>query len=101
MSKQNTVSLNILGKEYKIICTEDEQADLITSAQQLDLQMREIRHSGKVSGGEKVAVLAALNLTHELVQSKGNSTPSTSVTPGLAKKLNKMYFKIETALKNV
>ena len=98
MSKQNTVSLTILGKEYKIICTEDEQADLIISAQQLDLQMREIRHSGKVSGGEKVAVLAALNLTHELVQSKGNSMP---VTPGLAKKFNKMYFKIETALKNV
>jgi len=98
MSKQNTVSLSILGKEYKIICTEDEQADLITSAQQLDLQMREIRHSGKVSSGEKVAVLAALNLTHELVQSKGKSTPAP---PTLAKKLNKMYFKIETALKNV
>ena len=60
--------------------------------------MREIRLSGKVSGGERVAVLAALNLTHELVQSKGNSTP---VAPNLAKKLNKMYFKIETALKNV
>ena len=98
MSTQHTVSLSILGKEYKIICTEDEQADLITSAQQLDLQMREIRHSGKVSAGERVAVLAALNLTHELIQSKGNSTP---VGLNLSKQLNKMYLKIETALKNV
>ena len=98
MSNQHTVSLSILGKEYKIICTEDEQADLITSAQQLDLQMREIRHSGKVSAGERVAVLAALNLTHELIQSKENSTP---VGSNLSKKLNKMNLKIETALKNV
>ena len=98
MSTQHTVSLSILGKDYKIICTEDEQADLITSAQQLDLQMRDIRHSGKVSAGERVAVLAALNLTHELIQSKGNSTP---VGSNLSKQLNKMYLKIETALKKV
>ena len=98
MSTQNTVSLSILGKEYKIICTEKEQADLITSAQQLDLQMREIRHSGKVSGGERVAVLAALNLSHELIQSKGNSTSAGS---SFNKKLNKMYLKIETVLKSV
>lgn len=98
MSIQHTVSLNILGKEYKIICTQDEQADLITSARQLDLQMQEIRHTGKVSGGERVAVLAALNLSHELIQSKGNSTP---VSSNLSKRLNKMYLKIETVLKNV
>ncbi len=98
MNAQHTVSLSILGKEYKIICTEDEQTDLITSAQQLDLQMREIRHTGKVSGAERVAVLAALNLTHELIQTKGNSTP---VGSNLSKQLNKMYLKIETALKSV
>jgi len=98
MSKHQTVALSILGKEYKIICTKDEQADLISSARELDLQMREIRHSGKVSGGERVAVLAALNLTHELIQSKVNKAPTPS---GLSKNLNKMYLKIETALKNV
>lgn len=98
MSTHHTVALNILGKEYKIICTADEQVDLVNSARQLDQQMRDIRQSGKVSGGERVAVLAALNLTHELIQSKGKSTP---VAPTLGKKLNKMYLKIETALKNV
>ena len=98
MSNNHTVALNILGKEYKVICTKDEQADLISSARQLDQQMREIRHSGKVSGGERVAVLAALNLTHELIQSKGNKAPTGS---GISKSLNKMYLKIETALKNV
>ncbi len=98
MNTQHTVSLTILGKEYKIICTENEQADLITSAQQLERQMREIRLSGKVSTGERVAVLTALNLTHELMQSKRSSTPIAS---NLYKQMNKMYFKIESALKNV
>ena len=96
--QQHPVSLNILGKEYKIICAENEQDDLIASAQELDHQMREIRLSGKVAGAERVAVLAALNLTVELQQSKQNSTP---VSSNLGDHLNKMYLKIETALKTV
>ena len=96
--QQHPVSVNILGKEYKIICAASEQEDLITSAQQLDHQMREIRLSGKVTGAERVAVLAALNLTVELQQSRQNSSPASS---NLGEHLNKMYLKIETALKSV
>lgn len=96
--QRHPVSVNILGKEYKIICAENEQDDLIASAQQLDHQMREIRLSGKVSGAERVAVLAALNLSVELRQSKQNRSPDSSSLSG---HLNKMYLKIETALKNV
>ncbi|WP_428353280.1 cell division protein ZapA [Methyloprofundus sp.] len=96
--QQHPVSVNILGKEYKIICAENEQEDLIASAQQLDHQMREIRLSGKVAGAERVAVLAALNLSVELQQSKQNSPPDSS---SLGEHLNKLYLKIETALKTV
>ncbi len=98
MNTQHTVSLSILGKEYKILCTEDEQTDLIRSAQQLDLKMRNIRHNGKVSTNERVAVLAALNLTHELIQFKDKTTP---VASNLDQRLKKMSHKIETVLKNV
>jgi len=99
MSKQQTpVSLIILGKEYKIMCSAEEQEELIDSAHQLDEQMRKIRLTGKVSGAERTAVLAALNLTHELMQAKKNAIPDSS---GVSKQLNKMYLKIETALKNV
>ncbi len=99
MSIQNHgVALNILGKEYKIACAEHEKEDLISSAEQLDQQMREIRQSGKVSGADRVAVLAALNLTHELVQSKKTSTPTSGALDG---NIKKMYIKIDTALKSV
>ena len=60
------VSLNILGKEYKIACAKEEQEALIHSAQELDKQMRKIRDTGKVSGADRIAVLAALNLAHDL-----------------------------------
>ncbi|MDF1583230.1 MAG: cell division protein ZapA [Methyloprofundus sp.] len=96
--KEAPVSLIILGKEYKIMCAAEEQEDLIDSAHQLDEQMRKIRLTGKVSGAERTAVLAALNLTHELMQAKKNAIPDGS---GISKQLNKMYLKIETALKNV
>ncbi|MCF7970782.1 MAG: cell division protein ZapA [Methylococcaceae bacterium] len=99
MSKQQgPVALTILGKEYKIMCAAEDQEDLIDSAHQLDEKMRKIRLTGKVSGTERAAVLAALNLTHELMQTKKKSIPDDSA---VSKQLNKMYLKIETALKNV
>ena len=60
------VSLMIMGKEYRIACNEEEQDNLIVSAQQLDVQMRKMRDSGKINGPDRIAVMAALNVGHEL-----------------------------------
>jgi cell division protein ZapA len=99
MSKQNQgVALNILGKEYKIACAEHEKEDLLNSAEQLDQKMRKIRQSGKVSSADRVAVLAALNLTHELSQIKKATVPADG---SLDENIKKMYIKIDTALKSV
>ena len=70
------VSLNILGKEYKIACAKEEQAGLILTAQELDRQMRNIRDTGKVAGADRIAVLAALNLAHDAVTGKSASGDS-------------------------
>ncbi len=61
------VTVKILDKEYRIACPEDEKGALLASADQLNRRMREIRDSGKVIGADRVAVMAALNLTHELL----------------------------------
>lgn len=79
--QQHPVSVNILGKEYKIICAASEQEDLIASAQELDHQMRKIRLSGKVASAERVAVLAALNLSVELQQSTQDSPQLAQIAP--------------------
>ncbi|PLW83545.1 cell division protein ZapA [Kineobactrum sediminis] len=68
MTTTNTFSVHILDKEYQVACPEEQQAELITSARYLDKQMRAIRNSGKVIGLERIAVMAALNISHELLQ---------------------------------
>ena len=89
------VSLTIMGKEYKIACAPDEQNDLIQSASQLDIQMRKMRDSGKVSGADRIAVMAALNLAHELQLMKNqNATLNKTLSECLAK----MTHKIENVL---
>jgi len=68
MSEANTVTVKILDKEYQVACPEEQQTELIVSARYLDKQMRAIRDSGKVIGLERIAVMAALNISHELLQ---------------------------------
>ena len=63
-SKPPYVSLMIMNKEYRIACDEEEEDELIVSAQQLDVQMRKMRDSGKITGPDRIAVMAALNLAH-------------------------------------
>lgn len=61
------VNVNILGKEYQISCPEEEKDSLIASARMLHSNMEEIRSSGKVVGLDRIAVMAALNLAHDLI----------------------------------
>lgn len=67
MSQSNTVTVHILDKEYCIACPADERANLESAARYLDGKMREVRSSGKVIGGDRIAVMAALNITHDLL----------------------------------
>jgi cell division protein ZapA len=67
MTQPNTVTVHIMDKEYCISCPPEERSNLEGAAHYLDSRMREIRSSGKVIGAERVAVMAALNITHELL----------------------------------
>ena len=91
------VSINILGKEYKIACAKEEQEALIHTAEQLDKQMRKIRDTGKVSSTDRIAVLAALNLAHEL--STSSAKPEASA-PKISTRLIDLRLKIENVLEN-
>ena len=93
--KPQPVTLTILGKEYKIACEPDEQDDLLRSAQQLDNQMRKMRDAGKVSGADRIAVMVALNLAHELQLLK---TQNALLTRLLDECLVRMSHKIENVL---
>ena len=64
------VSVKILEKEYQVTCPVEERPALLDSAAYLNRKMREIRDSGKVIGLDRIAVMAALNIAHELLSMK-------------------------------
>ena len=75
MSRPNTVSVDILEKEYQVACPPDEEMALTQAARYLDQHMRDIRSTGKVMGLERVAIMAALNISHELLALKSGDNP--------------------------
>ena len=68
----NNVSLDvaIMGREFRVACPEDEREGLLQAVSFLDRKMREIRDSGKVIGLERIAIMAAINITHDYLSSK-------------------------------
>ncbi len=62
------VSVHILDREYTVGVEAGERASLMAAAKLLDLKMREVRGSNRMAAVDRVAVLAALNLAHELQQ---------------------------------
>jgi len=76
VNPSNTVSVRILDKDYQVACPPEQEAELMVSAKYLDKQMRGIRDSGKVIGLERIAVMAALNISYELLQASDHSGAS-------------------------
>lgn len=65
-----TVEVNLLGRSYRVACTDAEREALMQAVAYLDTKMNEIRKAGKVVGTERIAVMAALNVAHELLSVK-------------------------------
>ena len=68
MSSTEPVSVHILEREYTVGVEASERSSLMAAAKLLDGKMREVRGSNKMAAVDRVAVLAALNLAHELQQ---------------------------------
>jgi cell division protein ZapA len=89
------VSVRILEKEYHIACPVDERADLLDSAELLNSRMREIRDSGKVVGLDRIAVIAALNMAHELLRARNRDS---SLETDVGSRLRLLRERVESAL---
>jgi len=89
------VSIYILDKEYQVVCAEGEQDELRASAQYLDRRMREVRQSGRIIGADRIAVIAALNITHELLEQR---TAQSRSEQAINQRIHGLQKKIERAL---
>src|SRR3569832_1363391 len=96
MSSQNTpVSIQILEKEYLVACPADEREALMAAAGYLGKKMKEIRDSGKVVGADRIAVIAALNITHELLKARSENEFHSD---NLGSRIRALQNKIDAAL---
>lgn len=92
MKDISTTIVHILDKEYQVACPDPEKAALTRAASELDKRMRAIRASGSIVGTERIAVMAALNLCHELQQQNTKSGSEDTET------IERMVDKLDAAL---
>jgi len=88
MSDANTLEVKILEKDYLVACPDDKRPSLEGAARHLDEKMREIRASGKVHGTERIAVMAALNITYELLEKSNGQLGDEKILSDLSDKLD-------------
>jgi cell division protein ZapA len=89
------VAVSILDREFLIGCTPEERPGLIAAAAYLDGKMREIRNASRAAGADRIAVMAALNIAHELIvlRQRGESEAGT-----LAQHLQTLRAKLDGVL---
>ena len=73
-AENKTLTVSIVGKDYQVACPAGEEESLREAAHYLHTLMESIRASGRVVGLDRVAVMAALNVSNELLQSKNLQT---------------------------
>lgn len=95
MSSNSGVTVHILDKEYRVNCSDEERADLEASARYLDQKMMAIRNSGRIVGLDRIAVMAALNITHELIT---NDQKVDGLTLSMSERIQALHNKLDFAL---
>lgn len=94
MSNVKAVDVSIMGRDFTVSCTEEERVGLMHAVAFLDKKMRDIRDSGKIIGVERIAIMTALNLSHELLNSKTGEVD----TGDIKRRISKMQDDIDQAV---
>ena len=94
MSHKETLNVSILGRNYTLLCTSDEKATLLASVALVDKKMTTIHQQMGLSGHDKIAVFAALQIANELLQlNLHNSTQLEST-----QRIERMVQQIDDAI---
>ncbi len=90
-----TLDIKLLDRELRVACPEEERGELLDAVAYLDKKMREIRDAGKIASVERIALMAALNITHELLTMKVGRGVDLS---DFKRRMDTMQAAIDTAL---
>ncbi|MFO1507029.1 MAG: cell division protein ZapA [Lysobacterales bacterium] len=92
MSAGEPVAVRILDREYLVACTPEERAGLVAAASFLDAKMRELRAGARSATVDRIAVLAALTISHELLELRQRDSTDSE---WLARHLQALDTKLE------
>lgn len=88
------VNISIMGRDFSVACPPDEQEDLLEAARFLDKNMKDIQKTGKVIGAERCAIMAALNITNDLLKLQRE----TAGQERLSERLSSLQSRIDEVL---
>lgn len=88
------IDIEILGREFTVSCTDEEREGLLQAVSYLDSRMREIRDAGKIVGLDRIAIMAALNISHEMLNASAGGVDIGDVK----RRVFAMQNQIEAAL---
>ena len=89
------VTVQLMENEYRVACSEDHRESLLAAADYLNDKMLEIRDAGKLLGVERIAVMAALNISHELLTYRQETAELSDFLDG---RMQELLHKVELAL---
>jgi cell division protein ZapA len=90
-----TLDVKILDRDLRVACPDEEREELLDAVSYLNKKMTEIRDAGKIANVERIAIMAALNITHELLSMKVGKGVDLS---DLTRRMSSMQKAIDQAL---
>ena len=95
---KGVMSISLLGREFRVGCPEGEEKRLLASVDYLNRKLKEVRDTGKVSGNERIAIMAALNIAHELMSNDGKGSAQSFDGSAYKRRIIAMQETVDSAL---
>ena len=89
------VAVTILDREYRVACEPEERASLVAAAVLVDTRMREIRNNARTATMDRIAVMAALNIAHDFLQTSQQASQQVST---LGSEIDSVVGRLDLAL---
>ena len=75
---KDIISLKIAGIDYQLYCPEEEQEALLNAAEYLNKKIKKLKRQTKFLSVEKVALLAGLEITNEMMNESNKESSSNT-----------------------
>jgi len=97
-TRDKGLTIQILGREFRVACPEGEEKQLLASVDYLNRRMKELRDTGKGTGNERIAIMAALNIAHEFLAQKSAKGASSVDGADIRRRIAAMQETLDSAL---